>query len=115
MKGTTYLTLAAAKMSEAELEAEIAKACKQLGLRYYHTHRSQHSPSGFPDDVIVGPHGMVYRENKRQTGKVSTAQQEWLDDLAAQGCDVGVWRPLDWLDGTITATLVRLRYGSPRR
>jgi hypothetical protein len=91
-------------MSEAALEENVRVACRDLGLMYYHTHRAQHSPAGFPDDVIVG-NRVIYRELKRQREKPSPAQQEWLDRLEAVGEDVGVWRPSDWLDGTIIETL----------
>lgn len=95
----------AALMREGELEANVAALCKSLGLLYYHTYRSTRSPAGFPDDVIVGPHGMIYRELKREGENPSAAQQEWLDGLQAVGQDVGVWRPADLFDGTIAATL----------
>ncbi len=93
---------------EAWLEEQVRSACKALRLRRYHTHRAQHSPAGFPDDVIVGPTRMIYRELKRQKEKPSPDQQEWLDDLARVGQDVGVWRPMDWYSGLIIATLTGL-------
>lgn len=95
--------------AEAWLEEQVRVACRDLGLRYYHTHRSQHSPSGFPDDVIVGPTRMVYRELKRESGKPTDEQQAWLDALAAVGQDTGVWRPSDWYSGLIPETLADLR------
>jgi hypothetical protein len=101
------ITLAKA-MPEAVLEENIRRACLQLRLMYYHTHRSQHSPAGFPDDVIMGSLGMIYRENKREGHDPTPKQQKWLDGLAAHGHDVGVWRPSDWLSGRIMAELTAL-------
>lgn len=102
MRALTKAQLVIARaMPEAEVEEYARQTCRLFRVRYYHTHRSQHSPSGFPDDVIVGPRGMLYRENKRESGKVSIDQQGWLDDLAAHGCNVGVWRPSDLLSGRI--------------
>jgi hypothetical protein len=95
-------------MSEADLEGHIAAKCKALGLARYHTFNSQRSPSGFPDDVIVGPAGMLYRECKRMGKNPTASQQDWLDRLAAVGCDVGVWRPSDLFDGTIDRELLAL-------
>jgi len=95
-------------MHESEVEAGVVSLCKALGLLRYHTYRSTRSPAGFPDEVVVGPNGMIYRELKSQTGKVSGEQQKWLDGLRAAGQDVGVWRPEHLLDGTIAATLKAL-------
>lgn len=114
MRTTADLRAAQAKkMPEKELEQNVADACKTLGLLRYHTHRAQHSPAGFPDDVIVGCR-VMYRELKRSGEKPTAEQQEWLDRLAAVGEDVGVWRPEDWMDGTIVAELTALRTGGPR-
>lgn len=95
-------------MMEATLEQNVADACRALRLRRYHTHRSQHSVAGFPDDVILGPTRMIFRELKRESFDPSPAQREWLDHLAAIGQDVGVWRPSDWLSGRIMAELQAL-------
>lgn len=92
-------------MTEASLEALVADACKKLGLLRYHTHDSRRSPSGFPDDVILGRGGAIFRELKRQSGRVSKAQREWLDMLAETGMDVDVWRPVDWFSGRILSEL----------
>ena len=107
------ITIAKA-MPESLLEENIRRACASLRLMYYHTHRSQHSPAGFLDDVIMGSQGMIYRENKREGQDLTPAQQKWYDGLAAHGNDVGVWRPTDWLNGRIMAELTALT-GSTRR
>lgn len=44
---------------------------------------------------------------KRQDGKVSPAQQAWIDGLGNAGAEVYVWRPYDWLAGTIQRLLER--------
>lgn len=95
-------------MKEAQLEASIAAKCKSLGLMRYHTHRSDRSPSGYPDDHIVGPAGDVYVENKRVGKKPTEAQQEWLDALSRLGYEVHVWTPEHLFDGTIDRVLLRL-------
>lgn len=102
-----------------------------LGWRGYHTHRSQHSPAGFPDLTLVRRGRLVFAELKRQAAKYQpTPEQEaWLEDLGevaaaavtqveAANPDrwpgnlaadvlvrVYLWRPLDLLDGTIEAVL----------
>lgn len=109
---------AAARMPEAELQEHIRKACvEDLGLRYYHVHDSRRDYAGFLDCVIVGPHGLVFAELKSAKGAVRPAQAQWIEalttvrTLSGGTVQVYVWRPIDWLDGTIPAVLARLKYG----
>ena len=92
-------------MSEKDFQAIVIHAAVALGWRYYHTHRSDRSPAGFPDLVLVRGGTVIFAELKRKTGRVSAAQQEWLDDLSRTPNLTFVWRPGDWLDGTITHAL----------
>ncbi len=98
----------AAGMTEKQLEGHLAAKCRSLSLLRYHTLRSVGSEPGFPDDVIVGPSGVLYAEMKTAKGKVSPAQEKWLDALRAAGQEAVVWRPSDLFDGTIDDALVRL-------
>lgn len=78
-------------MHESEVEAGVVSLCKALGLLRYHTYRSTRSPAGYPDETVCGPNGVIYRELKSQTGRVSVEQQKWLDDggeCACPGCHV---------------------------
>lgn len=95
----------AERMSERELEDQVRDACKKFRLLRYHTYRATKSPAGFPDEVIVGSNGTLFRELKRQSEKPTVAQQEWLDGLAAAGQDAAVWRPADWMSGRIIREL----------
>jgi hypothetical protein len=99
---------AAATMSEADVERAVARNVKQLGLLGYHTRDSRRSPHGWPDWVLCGPGGVIFRELKRQEGKPTRAQQAWLDGLAAAGLDAGVWRPADLLSGRIAREMAAL-------
>jgi hypothetical protein len=110
-------TLRAAQMLEAGpggLNAHVDKAIRTLrryGVLGYHTHRSDLSQAGWPDWAIVGPGGFMVRELKRQTERPTAAQRAWLDALAAQGVNVGVWLPSDWFDGRIAEELATLVLG----
>lgn len=64
---------------------------------------------GFPDLVIVGPGGVLYRELKSATGKPSAEQEMWLSVLALADQDVGFWRPVDLTCGRIQSELRALR------
>lgn len=119
-------------MYERDLENEAARLTadlnqfKQTEVLRYHTHRSQHSPAGFPDDVFVNPRrtgvaATMYWELKRECrcmpGRVQCAhhptpeQQRWLDTLAAIGHPVYVIRPSDHFSGRMARLLVGFAQG----
>jgi hypothetical protein len=98
----------AARMSEKELQGTVESIALDLDLLHYHVFDSRRSREGFPDSVIVGPHGVLFRELKKQTGKVSAAQQKWNAGLAAAGQDVGVWRPADLLEHRVRVEMLAI-------
>ena len=87
-------------MKERELQQAVQEAAALFGWLYYHTYDSRRSNPGFPDLVLARNGTILFVELKSQTGKVSPEQQTWLDAVGGI-----VWRPSDWLDGTITETL----------
>lgn len=90
---------------ERHFQDQVLRAARLLGwtLRY-HTHDSRHSPSGFPDLVLVRER-VVWAELKTDTGKLSAAQTEWINGLLEAGQEALVWRPRDW--SQIVDTLTR--------
>jgi hypothetical protein len=79
---------------------------RALGLRPFHCHDSRRSwGPGFPDLVIAGPLGVLFRECKGSGGVVSFDQRQWIAELNAAGADAGVWRPEDWRSGRIEQQL----------
>jgi hypothetical protein len=74
-------------------------------LLYYHTHRSDKSPAGFPDWVFTGPGGVIFRELKGAKEQLKPAQQAWYEMLHRARADVDVWRPADRMSGRISAEL----------
>jgi hypothetical protein len=51
---------------------------------------------GFPDLVLVRPPELIAVEVKRELGRTTVEQDEWLADLAAAGVEVYVARPSTW-------------------
>lgn len=91
-------------MTEKQLQAAIVKTARLLGWRVYHTYDSRRSEPGFPDLSMVKGDRLVFAELKTEKGKVSDAQAEWLDALW-QTSETYVWRPAQWLDGTVERVL----------
>lgn len=92
-------------MSEAELERAVRALIKAYGLLGYHPYDSRRSAPGWPDWTIVGPGGLIFRELKSPTGRLSSDQVTWQYTLRAAGADAKVWRPADLHDGTIAREL----------
>jgi hypothetical protein len=97
------------EMTEVQLYESIRTLARMLGLRLYHTHDSRRSYSGFPDVVVLGTGGLLFRELKRDGTGLKPEQRLWLDALVEAGADAGVWRPADWHSGRITTELGQLR------
>jgi hypothetical protein len=111
--------------SEERWSQDIAGALKSFGWTAYHTHNSAHSAAGFPDWCAIRiRHGhcrLLFAELKRQDGRASAAQGEWLHGLSEIGnalrallafafppdapiptsyarvsVETYLWRPADW-------------------
>lgn len=77
------LELRARTMTERQLEDTVAAMARARGWRRYHTHRSDRSPAGFPDDVLVRDGRLLFLELKTEAGKLSAEQSAWIADLTA--------------------------------
>jgi hypothetical protein len=104
----------ARKTEEADLNHDIGKMCRQRGLfaKRETTYRQPGARSavpgssrGFPDWVIAGPGGTLFREAKSADGTISRYQAAWGVALQEAGNDYGVWRPADLESGRIAAEL----------
>jgi hypothetical protein len=95
-------------MSEDDLDARIRVLAAGLGLRRFHPFDSRKSDRGWPDLVLVGPGGILYRELKTETKSPTPAQQAWLDVLSAAGGNAACWRPSDLLSGRIAKELTAI-------
>ena len=56
------------------LDAHVRKLMADLGLFGYHTRNSKGSTAGWPDWVIIGRVGILYRELKTEHGTVTPEQ-----------------------------------------
>ena len=83
--------------------------CTLLGITWYHPHDSRRSVSGWPDLALCGRRGLILRELKTATGRLSRAQRQWGERLTTAGADWAVWRPADLTSGRITRELESIR------
>ncbi len=86
-------------LPEASFMRTVVDLAAWRGWRSYHVHDSRRSAPGWPDLALVRGDRMIAAELKTRTGRVSTAQAEWLGALGqVPGIEAHVWRPADWLD-----------------
>ena len=90
-------------ISEKAFQQQLNEMATLLGYLCFHTYDSRRSiGGGFPDLVLVRPatskhtSRVIFAELKTQKGRVSKAQQEWLQALSTrEGIEVYIWRPAD--------------------
>jgi hypothetical protein len=87
------------------LDAHVREYIKDLGLWAYHPRSSKGSEPGWPDWVIIGPHKVIFRELKSESGKVTPEQAQVGQMLKHAGQSWRVWRPTDLFAGTIAKEL----------
>ena len=89
-------------MSHGDLDSRLAKLCRLLDLKHYHTHRSDKSNPGFPDWVIAGEIALqdrvVYAELKTDDDRVKDDQAKWIDALRRAGERAYIVRGTEGLD-----------------
>jgi hypothetical protein len=100
-------------MTEHGLQDAVLAECTRLGLRVFWIPRPARSgigraaktARGWPDLVIAGCRGVIFRECKSRGGETSADQDDWGWYLQNGGCDWAIWRPADWESGKIQAEL----------
>src|SRR4051794_40180372 len=90
------------------LEANIRKLIKDLNLWAYHPRNSKGSQAGWPDWVIIGRAGILYRELKSESGTVTAEQRHVGELITRAGGNWRVWRPRDLISGAIAKELTDL-------
>ena len=91
-----YRKIIANSESESEFDSRIVQLAGLNGWKTFHVYDSRKSEAGWPDRLFTRRPDFFAAELKKQNGKVSAAQQWWIDELRACGWDVRVWKPSDW-------------------
>jgi hypothetical protein len=102
-------------MTEADLLRAVTDLARWLGLRYFHDNDSRRNRAGFPDLVVAGQGGFIFRELKAEKGRLRPEQLDWISRLDQGGADVGIWRPSDLQPngGRIKEELIAITKGKP--
>lgn len=110
-------TRLASAMTETALQTAIIDYARLTGWRAVHFRPAMNDRGrwltpiegdpGFPDTVLVRPGRLVFAELKSASGKVEPEQRAWLTLLGSVDghVEVFIWRPADWVDGTIRRVL----------
>ena len=101
----------ASEMSERQLDETVRDLCKWLGVKCFSVRNSSAgivTCRGYPDLTLCGANGVIWRELKTETGKLSREQVEWGEWLTAAGASWAVWRPGQLIDQSIRRELEQL-------
>lgn len=99
--------MTAPKVSEAAFQQAVVELAKLRHWLVFHDYDSRRNAAGFPDLVMVHQRTgeVIYAELKTHKGRVSQAQQRWIDALTLGGASVHVWRPAHLRTGQIVRAL----------
>jgi hypothetical protein len=90
------------------LAANLRRLMSDYHLYGFHARSAIGSEAGWPDWVIIGPNGILFRELKSQRGELTPEQRSVGSKLAKVGLDWAVWRPQHLFDGTIERRLAAI-------
>lgn len=130
MTSTEYARFVARRMTETELDTLIQQAARAHGwltdhFRPARTSQGWNTPvkgdPGGPDRRLVHPDGyVILAELKTEAGRLSAHQRRWNEALETANANrtgyrpamtpvfrYFLWRPSDWIDGSIAAELAR--------
>jgi hypothetical protein len=91
------------RLSEKAFLQQVRELARWCGWLEYHAYDSRRSTPGFPDLTLVKtscgsqPGCIIFAELKIDTGRLTPAQQMWLEALSqCPGVEAHLWRPYDW-------------------
>jgi len=81
--------------SEKWFQADVVRFAERCGWTVYHTYDSRKSKPGFLDLIMVRER-IVFAELKTEAGRLTAAQESWIELLRLAGGEVYEWRPSMW-------------------
>jgi hypothetical protein len=98
----------AAAMTEAQLEDHVRTLCADLGILRFHVQHSRGMAAGWPDDVLIGARGILYRELKAEHGRLTPEQRATGEAIRRAGGNWRAWRPSDLVSRRIADELTEI-------
>ena len=95
MTGPRVIPISAQAETEKGFQGWVLEYATLMGWESHHQRWSIQSASGWPDLVLCRPPRLVIAELKTARGKLSTAQDGWLERLGRCAVEVYLWRPSD--------------------
>jgi hypothetical protein len=93
-----YTAMVQQNMSETAFQDQVVAMAKALGWLVYHTYDSRRSNKGWPDLFMVRNGRALAWELKKESGKPTPDQVEWIAQLEkVPGIMARVVYPHDWL------------------
>jgi hypothetical protein len=91
---------------EKELRQCVVDTARLLNWLVYFTQRSERSPAGFPDLILVRGETVLWVELKRNArGRLRPEQRVWATRLQRAGQDWRRWTWADWFSGEVERVL----------
>lgn len=94
-----------AQISEATFTQQVIQLARVLGWRVAHFRPAMTKGGrwvtpmsgdvGFPDLVLIKPGRIIFAELKAEKGRLTPAQEKWLETAKAAGIQACLWRPRD--------------------
>ena len=82
-------------ISEAQWARTVVEYAELMGWKVFHVWLSVKSPAGYPDLTLVRER-VVWAELKREGGRLTEAQTEWVQALKGADAEIYFWYPSDW-------------------
>lgn len=96
-------------MNHTELDAYVRQQALWMGLYAFHPAISVGSEKGWPDWVLLGSNGLLFRECKIPPDGCTSEQRAVGYALQAVGQDWAIWTPADVQSGLIVREMERIK------
>ena len=83
-------------VEESLFQTKVMALCREMKLHVHHCSLHRGPQAGFPDLVVIGRGGVLWRELKSEYGILKSEQRALGYTLLASGQDWRVWKPSDW-------------------
>ena len=85
-----------AGLPEEDFRRQVEDLAALYGWKVHHEFRTdKRTPGGWPDLVLCKGERLIVAELKKENGRLSLKQRDWLIALDATPVEVALWRPSD--------------------